>query len=77
MHHDGLNQTSYFYHLLPFHMIEFSPHNAMFNAPIKSNRTQWLMTKLEYGSADVVLPNGYEIEGDSELKAEIGVKWFF
>lgn len=57
--------------------MESSSFNAMFNAPIKSNRTQWLMTKLEYGSADVVLPNGYEIEGDSELKAEIGVKWFF
>ncbi|MGL6313320.1 hypothetical protein [Vibrio sp. WXL103] len=57
--------------------MESSAFNVMFNAPIKQNRTQWLMTKLQYGSADVVTPGGVEIEGDVELKAEIGVKWFF
>lgn len=57
--------------------MESSSFNVMFNAPIKSDRTQWLMTKLEYGSADVVTPDGWTIEGDVELKAEIGVKWFF
>ncbi len=57
--------------------MESKAFNLMFNAPIKQNRTQWLMTKLQYGSADIVTPDGKEYEGDVELKAEIGVKWFF
>ncbi|MDF2153845.1 hypothetical protein [Vibrio sp. CAU 1672] len=57
--------------------IESTAFNMMFNAPIKSDRTQWLMTKLQYAASDVVLPNGHSIENDYELKAEIGVKWFF
>tara|TARA_Y100001956_G_scaffold81991_1_gene101265 strand:- start:2928 stop:3719 length:792 start_codon:yes stop_codon:yes gene_type:complete len=57
--------------------MESSSINVMFNAPIKSDRTQWLMTKLEYGSTDIVTPDGFEIDGDIELQAEIGVKWFF
>lgn len=51
--------------------------NVMFNAPIRSDRTQWLMTKLAYGSTDLVTPDGVELNGATELKAEIGVKWFF
>ena len=51
--------------------------NVMFNAPIRSDRMQWLMTKLQYASADVTTPTGTTIEGDYQLKAEIGVKWFF
>lgn len=57
--------------------IESTAFNMMFNAPIKSNRSQWLMTKLQYSASDVVLPNGVSIDNDYELKAEIGVKWFF
>lgn len=57
--------------------MESSSFNVMFNAPIKSDRTQWLMTKLEYGSTDIVTPDGWTIDGDVELKAEIGVKLFF
>lgn len=51
--------------------------NMMFNAPLKSNRTQWLMTKLEYNQTDIVMPRGVSVEGNPELKAEIGMKWFF
>ncbi len=51
--------------------------NFMLNAPLKTNRSQWLMTKLEYNQTDTVLPNGIEVKGDGELKAEIGLKWFF
>ncbi|MCL9774009.1 hypothetical protein [Vibrio methylphosphonaticus] len=57
--------------------MESKSFNVMFNAPIKSDRTQWLMTKLEYGSTDITTPDGWTIDGDVELKAEIGVKWFF
>ncbi|MGF1770269.1 hypothetical protein L4D06_23160 [Enterovibrio makurazakiensis] len=57
--------------------MESTAYNMMFNAPIKSDRTQWLMTKLAYASSDVVLPSGLELENEYELKAEIGVKWFF
>lgn len=57
--------------------MESKAFNLMLNAPLKQNRTQWLMTKLQYGSADVVTPQGQEMEGSVELKAEIGVKWFF
>ncbi|WP_087016121.1 hypothetical protein [Thaumasiovibrio subtropicus] len=55
---------------------ESTTYNVMFNAPIKSNRSQWLMTKLAYGNQDMTL-GGEKLEGDYELKAEIGVKWFF
>jgi hypothetical protein len=51
--------------------------NAMFNAPLTKDRTQWLMTKLQYATSDVTLPNGQSHEGDYQLKAEIGIKWFF
>lgn len=57
--------------------MESRSFNVMLNAPIKTDRTQWLMTKLEYGSADIVTPSGVRLEGDLELTAEIGVKWFF
>ncbi|WP_394212014.1 hypothetical protein [Enterovibrio calviensis] len=57
--------------------MESKSFNVMFNAPLKQNRSHWLMTKLEYGSADVTTPSGDSIEGDVELKAEIGMKWFF
>ncbi|MEZ9629245.1 hypothetical protein AB4304_07030 [Vibrio breoganii] len=50
--------------------------NILLNAPIKSDRTQWLLGKIEYGSADYVLPSGQEIKGPSELNLEIGVKFF-
>lgn len=51
--------------------------SMMFNAPIQTDRTQWLMTKLEYNTTDVVLADGTAIDGVPELKAEIGMKWFF
>ncbi|WP_172379150.1 hypothetical protein [Vibrio sp. Vb339] len=57
--------------------LESTSFNIMMNAPIKEDRTQWLMTKLQYASADVTLPTGITLEGDYELKAEVGVKWFF
>ena len=57
--------------------LESTSFNIMMNAPIKEDRTQWLMTKLQYASADVTLPTGVTLEGDYELKAEVGVKWFF
>lgn len=57
--------------------MESTAFNVMFNAPIKLDRTQWLMTKLQYASADVTTPAGTDIDGDYQLKAEIGVKWFF
>lgn len=57
--------------------MESTAFNLMFNAPLKSDRTQWLMTKLEYAAANIVTPTGISIEGDYELKAEVGVKWFF
>ena len=52
-------------------------YNLMLNAPVNSARSQWLMTKLAYSAADRVLPHGEHLEGDYELKAEIGMKWFF
>jgi hypothetical protein len=51
--------------------------NVMFSAPVKSNRSQWLMAKLEYGSSELTKGNSTLISGDSQLKAEIGMKWFF
>ena len=47
-------------------------YNLMLNAPLKQDRTQWLMTKLEYNSIDM---NGFKADG--ELTLEVGVKWFF
>ncbi len=57
--------------------MESKSFNVMVNAPVKSDRTLWLMTKLEYNSTDTVLPSGDVIDGDPQLKAEIGMKWFF
>lgn len=57
--------------------MESTAFNVMFNAPVSSQRDQWLMTKLQYASADITTPDGFTIEGDYELKAEIGMKWFF
>ncbi|SHH24027.1 hypothetical protein [Ferrimonas marina] len=50
--------------------------NFMVNAPLRSDRTHWLMTKLEYNSTDGVV-DGIAFKGDGDLKAEIGMKWFF
>lgn len=47
-------------------------YNLMFNAPMRQDRSQWLMTKLEYNNSKL---NG--IRQDKTLKAEIGMKWFF
>ncbi|WP_413110461.1 hypothetical protein [Thaumasiovibrio sp. DFM-14] len=55
--------------------MESTKFNVMFNAPIKTNRTTWLMTKLEYGSTDMTI-DGQMLDSNNELKAEIGVKWF-
>ncbi len=57
--------------------MESSKLNFFVSAPTRSDRTQWLMTRFEYGSADVVLPDGTEINNDPELRVEIGMKWFF
>lgn len=57
--------------------MESTAYNLMFNAPLKTDRTQWLMTKLQYASANIVTPTGIHLDGDYELKAEVGVKWFF
>ena len=57
--------------------LESTSFNVMMNAPIRQDRTQWLMTKLQYASASVTTPSGFELEGDYELKAEVGMKWFF
>jgi|GEM_PF-2270933 len=51
--------------------------NFFVSAPTRADRTQWLMTRFEYGSADYVLPNGTPINNDHELRVEIGMKWFF
>lgn len=50
--------------------------NLLLNAPIKSDRTQWLLGKIEYGSKDFTLPNGLSVKGTSELNLELGVKFF-
>lgn len=57
--------------------LESKKINVMFNAPVKSDRTQWLMTKLEYGSSELKQGSSVLSSSDNELKAEIGVKWFF
>ncbi|OIQ26767.1 hypothetical protein [uncultured Vibrio sp.] len=57
--------------------MESTQFNVMLNAPVSSNRTQWLMTKLAYGSTEVKLNDAVIAEGNNELKAEIGMKWFF
>ncbi|MCL9774004.1 hypothetical protein [Vibrio methylphosphonaticus] len=50
--------------------------NILLNSPIKSDRTQWLLGKIEYGSAEYTLPGGQEIKGNNELNLEIGLKFF-
>lgn len=57
--------------------LESTAFTALFSAPLTANKSQWLMTKLEYAASDSILPDGREIEQDYELKAEIGMKWFF
>ncbi|MGR5266983.1 hypothetical protein ACPV5R_04440 [Vibrio astriarenae] len=57
--------------------MESSKMSFFVSAPTRSDRTQWLMTRFEYGSADVVLPDGTAIDNDPELRVEIGMKWFF
>lgn len=51
--------------------------NFFVSSPIQTDRTQWLMTRFEYGSVDMVLPKGTAIDNDNELRVEIGMKWFF
>lgn len=57
--------------------MESSKLSLFISVPTQTDRTQWLMTRFEYGSADVVLPDGTEIDNDPELRVEIGMKWFF
>ncbi|MDF2154605.1 hypothetical protein [Vibrio sp. CAU 1672] len=57
--------------------MESSKLNFFISAPTRPDRSQWLMTRFEYGSADVVLPDGTAIDNDPELRVEIGMKWFF
>ena len=47
-------------------------YNLMFNAPIRSDRSQWLMTKVEYNNTKM---NGVRL--DNDLKLEVGLKLFF
>ncbi len=56
--------------------MESTKFNVLLNAPIKSNRTQWLLAKIAYGSEDITA-GGIKDKGDKELTAEVGVKWFF
>lgn len=51
--------------------------NVMLNAPVRSDRKQWLMTKLEYGSSELKKGQSSLSAADNELKAEVGIKWFF
>ncbi|KGY10224.1 hypothetical protein [Vibrio sinaloensis] len=51
--------------------------NFLFQSPMKSNYSQWLVSKLAYNQTDLVLPNGTLIEGKGELTLEFGIKWYF
>ncbi|MFA0085960.1 hypothetical protein [Vibrio sp. 10N.261.51.F12] len=57
--------------------MESLKYSLFINAPINTDRKTWLMTRFEYGSADVILPNGHEDKADDELRIELGMKWFF
>ncbi|AIW15623.1 hypothetical protein VITU102760_01515 [Vibrio tubiashii] len=51
--------------------------NFLLNAPTSTDRRQWFISKLQYNTTDVTLPGGHQLEGDPELKAEVGIKWYF
>lgn len=57
--------------------MESSKLSLFISAPTRADRTQWLMTRFEYGSVNAVLPDGTKIDNSPKLGVEIGMKWFF
>ncbi|WP_434362940.1 hypothetical protein NF212_21100 [Parasalinivibrio latis] len=57
--------------------LESKSLNVVLHAPMKTNYSQWLVSKFEYNKSDITLPNGASLDKPAELKAEIGIKWYF
>ncbi|KHT64120.1 hypothetical protein RJ45_08510 [Photobacterium gaetbulicola] len=57
--------------------LESKSLNVIFQAPAKTNFSQWLVTKIAYNETKVTLPNGHQLKGDGELSLEFGMKWYF
>ncbi|AQM67082.1 hypothetical protein Vca1114GL_00561 [Vibrio campbellii] len=50
--------------------------NFVFQAPVNSNYSQWLVSKVEWNETDITF-NGNRMEGDPEIRMELGMKWYF
>ncbi len=56
--------------------LESSKLNLLLASPVKSNRKQWLMTKLTYGK-ETLNYKGATMKDSQEMGIEVGMKWYF